>query len=975
MHHLASPIFAGRAPELAQLDDAFEACVGGSARVVLVSADAGGGKTRLLQEFASRIASRATVLLGGCTEQSESGLPYAPFTAAIRSLLRERSVGDVVALIGTSSAGDLAWLLPEFGVPRALPDVAIARSRLFEVVRLLTETLARQRPLVWMLEDLHWSDAGTRDLLRYLAANIGGVPVLVLATHRSDALHREHPLRRVLAELGRLPATRTLPLPRLTRPEVALQLRGILGREPDAATVSTVFARSEGMPLYAEALVGADGQARQQLPESLNELLLWAVRELPGDTQAVLQAASLGGSVLLPAVVAAVVGTSEAEVEQRLRPALAANVLVRQGDGYAFRHRLIREAIEGDMLAGERRRLHAAHAAAMAANPALAGDRWAMLALARHWHRAGEDEAAFTAAWAGAREAGAATAYVEQLEMLELMLDVWPRVADAACRAGVSHLDVVEQAANAACWAARPERGMLLTEMGLAQARQAGDRERQAALLGMQRAPMRQQQLLPGQLDDLEAALRLTANPRLRIECLAQLCRALLLRERLDDAEPPARALADLAARSDDPTGRVDARITRAMLDLRRGIDTKAELRDVVATCRRAAGEAAEPAPDRAAALSAMASPWGWLEVLAMHAQVEAELARGRHERAAECAAEAAARGLEVGQAGYIGSSIASHRARALRCLGRWDDAVDVLEQALAADPTPFGHALLLLGRSEMALLRGDVDLARRGLSALRLLPQDLLARAPSIEQLAIDLLLAEGEAAAACAAASDAVERCRQATPMEAWPLLAVAMRAHADAGADTTAIKPLAALARTMPRPGPVDAAYAAQATAEQRRLAPRPTATPWLELARRWADLGQPFERAYALMRAGAVEPSRAAAGDCLQEAEHLASALGAEPLLQRIRVVAGQRRVGTGAPPSNSHAPAPFALTARELDVLRLLAEGQTNREIASALVISAKTASVHVTNILAKLDVRTRGAAAAVAHRLGLSQRP
>jgi DNA-binding CsgD family transcriptional regulator len=260
-------------------------------------------------------------------------------------------------------------------------------------------------------------------------------------------------------------------------------------------------------------------------------------------------------------------------------------------------------------------------------------------------------------------------------------------------------------------------------------------------------------------------------------------------------------------------------------------------------------------------------------------------------------------------------------------------------------------------------------------LSQLRGLPQDLLARTPSIERLAIDLLMAEWDAAAACAAARAAVERCRHATPKEAWPLLAAAMRAHADVRADAAALKPLAALARQLPCPGPVEAAYAALARAEQGRIAAQPTAAPWLGVARQWADLAQPFEQAYALMRAGAVAPARTVAGECLREAEQLASALGAAPLLQRIRVLAGQRRVGTPAPLAPDTAPAPFALTARELDVLRLLAEGQTNRQIASALVISAKTASVHVTHILAKLDVRTRGAAAAIAHRLGLGQCP
>lgn len=975
MDQLASPVFAGRAPELAQLDDAFDACVAGTSRVVLISAEAGGGKTRLLAEFARRIGDRATVISGACTDQSESGLPYAPFTAAIRSLVRERSIGDVVALIGTSSAGDLAWLLPEFGAPRALPDVSIVRSRLFEVVRLLTEKLAHERPLVWVLEDLHWSDAGTRDLLRYLATNITGVRVLVLGSHRSDAVHRDHPLRTVLAELGRLPSVKVMRLPRLTRSEVAAQLGGILGHEPETATLGTVFARSEGNPLYAEALVSAEGGVRDQVSESLNELLLVAVRALPAGTQAVVRAASLGGSVFRPAIVAAVSGLSEVDVEQCFHPALAANVLVKEGDGYVFRHRLIREAVESDMLVGERRRLHGAYALAMAAHPALARNCWTTLALARHWHRASEDEQAFTAAWAGAREAGEATSYVEQLEMLDLMLDVWPRVPDARSRVGVSHLDIVEQAANAACWAGKTDRGMRLTEIGLAQAVQAGDPERVSALLSMQRAPLRHQQLLPGQLEDLQEALRLTTNLRLRIECLAQQCRALLLRGRLDAADQAARELAEAAAHTDDETGRMDARITRAMLGLCRGTDTSAELQEAVDACRRGAGRGDEAssgeARGHASELSAMACPWGWLEVLAMNAQVEVELMLARNERAAERAAQAAKRCLEVGQAGYIGPTIASNRARALQRCGRWSDAIAVLEQALDAEPTPFGRALLVLGQAEIALLRGDLEAARRGLSQLRLLPQDLLARPLSIERLAIDLLLAEGDAASACRAAAGIVDRCRHAAPQEGWPLLAVAARVHVEADADAGALKKLTDVARQLPRPGPAELAYAALVAAESGRLAERPAAAPWLSVARLWEDLGQPLERAYALARAAALEPSRATAATHLQEAERLASALGAQPLLQRIRVLALQRRVGAGGAPE---APAPFALTSRELEVLRLVAEGQTNRQIASELVITAKTASVHVTNILAKLDVRTRGAAGAVAHRLGLTSR-
>lgn len=974
MDRAASPVFAGRESELSQLAQAFEECLSGSLRLALISADAGGGKTRLLSQFADRVKERATVITGACTDQSESGLPFAPFTAALRGLVRDRGIGEVVGLVGTSSAGDLAWLLPEFGAPRALPDMTIVRSRLFEVLRLLTERLARQRPLVWILEDVHWADAGTRDLLRYLAANAAAVPVLLLISHRTDALHRDHPLRPVLAELSRLASARSVRLPPLSRRDVAVQLRGILGRDADPAAVGAIHTRSEGIPLYIEALIGPDARPRIQVPESVNDLLLCAVHELPLATQVALRAASLGGNAIQLALVAAVVASSAAALESDLHAALAANVLVARSDRYAFRHQLLREAIEGEMLVGERRRLHGAYAAVIAADPVLAGDIWAALAMARHWHHAAEDERAFSAAWTGACQARGANAYAEQLEMLELMLDLWPRVPNAEAVVEASHLDIIEQAANAACWAGKTERGMMLTEIGIARSREADDRERVAAFLGMQRAPMRQQQLLPGSIDDLEAALRLCkTGTRLRVECLAILSRALLVRGRLDEAEHRIDELARAAEHAGEDAGRLDARITRAMLNTRRGTDARADLDEAIERSRRLELSAAS-SKGLATDVAAMASPPGWLEILAMNARIEAEAAMGRHGSAANLAELAARRCLEVGQAGYIGPAIAQNHARSLQFVGRWDDAILVIEKALDAEPAPFGRAQLTLCRSEIAVLRGDQETAKRGLLHLRQFSAELLAKSLSVDRLALEILFADGETAAAVRLGDEVLERCKRATAQEAWPCLALLIRIQVAAERDLAALKPALALARQLPRPGLIDEAYAALTLAERARTNVRNSSTAWMRLAESWGALEQPFERAYALMRAAAHEPSRAAAAEWLVQAANLASLLGAQPLLQRIRIVAQRRRIVMDGGPAPNGEPVPFALTSREMEVLKLLAEGRTNQQIATTLVISAKTASVHVTNILSKLDVRTRGAAAAVAHRLGLTER-
>ena len=227
----ASPVFAGRAAELAALHRAFAAAAAGVPGTVLIGAEAGGGKTRLTGEFTAAVRDRALVLAGGCVDFTAAGLPYAPFTAMLRGLARGRGADAVTALLPGGRAGELAGLLPELGAPPSGGDPELGTARLFGAILSLLEALAEQGPLVMVAEDVHWADRATCDLLSFLVASLADAPILVLVTFRSDEAEAD-PLRRLLPRLDRMAGVSRVELGGLSRAEVGEQLAGILGRRP-----------------------------------------------------------------------------------------------------------------------------------------------------------------------------------------------------------------------------------------------------------------------------------------------------------------------------------------------------------------------------------------------------------------------------------------------------------------------------------------------------------------------------------------------------------------------------------------------------------------------------------------------------------------------------------------------------------------------------------------------------------------------
>jgi predicted ATPase len=365
----ATSVLVGRAHELAELDAALGQVRSGRPSAVLIGGEAGVGKSRLAGEFGARARAAGTVriLSGYCLGLSAEGLPFAPFTGVLRELVRELGADGLAALLPGQGVRDLARLLPELGEPGVQGDPGEARARMFEQMLALLEHLAEAGPVVLVIEDAHWSDRSTRDLLAFLIGNqhvLDGV--LIVVTFRSDELHRGHPLRPVLAELDRLGWVARLELPRLTRREGRELMAYALGREPEPGLAERVFRRSEGNPLFTEALLRCDESRGSDLPESLRDLVLADVERLPAQTQDVLEALALAGEQCGHALLAAVTGIGDRELLAALRLAVAANVLIPGGDGYAFRHALIREAVLGQVLPGEKTRLHIRLAEALA---------------------------------------------------------------------------------------------------------------------------------------------------------------------------------------------------------------------------------------------------------------------------------------------------------------------------------------------------------------------------------------------------------------------------------------------------------------------------------------------------------------------------------------------------------------------------------------------------------------------------------
>ena len=1000
-----SPVLVGRAAEIAALETAFDAVRQGGPAAVLIGGEAGVGKTRLLSEFADGArAAGARVLAGGCLELGADGLPYGPFTAILRNLVREVGADQIAGVLPSSGRAirELARLLPELadgqgaGTPASPLDIASvatgpaadeARARLFEEFLTLLERLAEQQPLVLAVEDAHWADRSSRDLLAFLIGYQRALHnVLIVVTFRSDELHRTHPLRPLLAELARIDWVERTELPRLSRGEAEELAAAVLGRAPDRELTDDLYKRAEGNPLFTEELLACeDGCAG--IPDSLADLLQQAVRRLPEDTQEVLRIASAGSGSISHALLAKVSGHTEDELIAVIRPAVTGNVLVTTSDGYAFRHALIREAVHEDLLPGEHSSVHTRFALAIDADPALVSGGRADIERAHHWYSAHSTTGALTSAWQASAQASRTVAHAERLMLLARVLEMWDQVPDAAERIGADHVRVLEEAAEAALDTGEQQRGLAFVEAALAQLDEDTAPVRVAMLL-RRRYLFRHELGMATDFDDLDRALRLvpeTVSEEARTEILlaAAHCGG-------DAQGPQFRIWAGEALQAARKAGNLDAEAqalaTLAMIEaLPSGIGTPdSEPLRLIAQAKATA--------ERAGCYQ----PIMKLVIYESHLLCGA----GLYERAAKVARDGIADAERHGLARTAGAFLAINLAEPLMYLGRWDEAADVAERALDLAPPPLTRAALRVVRASIALARGDTATAARRAASSRM----VLAGARYDEQyhlpqatLDIAVTLASGDPDGAVELAIQTLDRhdLSLSGPRYVWPLLVTAAIAVRGAPGDaaTVLLDRLRTLSEKMDVFGPVQRAWQLSfaaldplAGSGADEVGTDGGADPLAAAdaaAVAWEAIEQPYETAVALRYAAAAAldgpAGREAAAARLRRAAPVADRLGARPLAGQLAALARRADSTADGAPGNGGGTGPAAgrlgLTSREFEVLRLVAAGQSNREIAAALFISPKTASVHVSNILAKLGTATRTEAAARAHTLRLFEGP
>ena len=415
------------------------------------------------------------MLVGHCVDLGDVGLPYLPFVDLLRPVAGEPDLAPVSSanpvlagllagapgarppVMPASEGSDLSRPLPNRAAPQPVDD---GRLQLFESVAGLICELASSGPLLIVLEDVHWADRSSRDLLRYLLARLVDEPVAVVASYRADDLHRRHPLRPLLAELVRLPGVERIELAPLADAEVGTLVRGLAaatGGLPEA-TVDDVVARAEGNAFYAEELLAA-GLHGEALPLGLTDVLLARVEQRTPAAQQVLRIAAVAGRRVRHELVAAVGGLTTADLEQALAETVHHHLLVVSDDGrYRFRHALLREAVLADLLPGERVRLHSSIAAYLAATPGAgtAAER------AHHARESNDLPRAFSASLEAAVDACSVGAPAEQLQHLEAALALWPAVPDAAERAGRDQSALLLETATAASREALKARGRSL---------------------------------------------------------------------------------------------------------------------------------------------------------------------------------------------------------------------------------------------------------------------------------------------------------------------------------------------------------------------------------------------------------------------------------------------------------------------------------------------------------------------------------
>lgn len=983
----SNQLLVGRSDELARLVDLLGLRAGGSGArsAVLLSGDAGVGKTRLLRALADEAAEAGwQVMAGHCLDFGDSELAYLPFSEAF-GRLAAKSPAQAEALVHASPA--VARLMPGRRMlasdgSTGQPTGRLDRSDLFEGVYLALGQLSAAAPLLVVIEDVHWADQSTRELLGFLFARRFTAPVAVVASYRSDDIHRRHPLRRHAAEWGRLPGVTRMHLGPLGDRDVRSLVRLLHPAVLTEGDVSGIVARAEGNAFFIEELVAAAERGDHAVPTDLAELLLARLDPLDEDARQVVRAASVAGRRIPHELLARVLDLAPEPLERALRACVEGNVLVPAGeDGYAFRHALLAEAAYDDLLPGERVRLHSAFAAALSAG----GVGGTAAELARHALAAHELPTAVRASIQGGDEAmsvGGPDEAARHYETALGLLNDDVRAALAADDAPVDTVDLVVRASTAAVAAGHVYRAVALLQDQLGVLPADVDPQDRARLLhALASAAVDSETSFDVLAVTTEAMHLVPADPPtpLRAQVLGVHARANSDRLRDEDASRWAEKALKMAEQLGLADVAADAAMTLSRLDERSG-DPESALRTLLRgiDTARTAGEVA-------------AELRGLFSLGSIYYE-DGHLAQARS--AFESAAERArSSGRPWAPYGIDSRALAGVVAYVD---GDWDAALGIVDVAGESPPA--------MSEAQLASVGLSVHAGRGDLAAVDLLPhlrpwwerEGMIAIHTTAA--AIDLHGDAGNIEAATAAHDDAVATVAalwdqpyfQARIRLAGLLLgqlgtqAVRVGVHGHEKLAMAAAELAAGVAGVVERGrtrggrrGPEGVAWIARVEAEHARVRwltgiEAPPEEELVAVWRRTVELFEAFGHVFEVARSRArLAAVLRATGNIAEATEQVSLAREAGVRLRAAPLLSELDGLGLRGAAGASARSAPDILTAREQEVLALVAQGRSNREIAAQLFISAKTASVHVSNILNKLDASGRTEAAAIARRRGL----
>ncbi len=984
----------GRQREMAQLQQRFADAAAGHMSVVLVSGEPGIGKTRLLDEVTVQAHAAGARALRGAATEAEGMPPYLPFLEALAQHIRSATPDELRAQTG-AKASILASLLPELHArlgelpqTHALPPEQ-ARLRLYEAIGAFLAAIAHEQPLLLRLDDLHWADPATLDLLCYVAAHHRDSHMLILGAYREGEAAHELAFERFLATLHRLRALSILPLATLPPADVSQLAQSYLGGSLEASAIKLLSRQGEGNPFFVEELLrswvetgalvqteplGANegrwsitpAAAEAEIPSSILTLVRQRLIRLPADTIELLRTAAIIGRVFESALLAEITASEPESVEERLLVAARAQLIRPIYPGtFAFAHDRIRECLYSDVTAARRTRLHT-HLGRLLEARADPPDARRVADLAFHFTRSGDRERGVQYARQAAESAMAAYAFEEAMahyrDALELLNGVDERRAllllalgDAAIAAGSEREAMAAyavartslQAAGNIAAAARASHGLgraawRLEDLPTAQAAI----ETTLALLGEDATSERVLALV-----DLGTLLGVTMHRY--TEGLACGRKALALARRLHDERliaPAARTVGNMLVRANN---------------LEEGIPL---LEDALAQANRA-GDPAEAA--ECCACLTLAYFWGGnLDRMRSANEQRSKYAQECHDL------------HQLRHAHTMGAIFAMYEGRIVEAREILREAEEIIVRL--ADPEPL--AFLWFVQAGIAYHTGDY------------------ARAESLLESACNLFRSIGPGALVW---------------FLGWLVLSYARRGKAhEARAGIIEMETI--IGGITPTSIPVMEGLAPVAQAAlalgDRELAGRiyPQLLPFrprhadflperllgeiATLRREWRLAEAHLNAAEALGRAVDGTPARACAAELartlaakanlelawhgrsvqsrarelLLEALGLMEQLGMEGEARIVREQLGALRLR--APRATARPSFPDHLTYREIDVLRLIAAGEDNQSIAALLVLSVRTVERHISNIYAKIGAegaasRAMATAYALRHEL------